>query len=149
MKEVEFLRLTKLMQLTSSDNDYEALAALRKANLILGRSNFSWSEFISPLSFLHDGKTPPRPRKKRKARPVPKSEFTPLGHDSPMPFGKYGPRGEGLSMAEVPAEYLHWLWRESGFANFGRLVGDSGSVADYIRRNLVALENEYPIGAWK
>lgn len=56
-----------------------------------------------------------------------------------MPFGKH----KGQPMQDVPASYLHWLW-----AN-----GKSGDklcpVADYIRRNVSVLEQEYPDGIWE
>jgi hypothetical protein len=43
-------RFVKLMMLTQSDHDGEALVALRKANGLLVRDNQNWQEFI-------DGKT--------------------------------------------------------------------------------------------
>lgn len=61
-----------------------------------------------------------------------------LTDTSKMPFGKY--RGE--EMQNVPASYLHWLWSN----------GKSGDklcpVANYIRENLSALEQEYKDGIW-
>lgn len=62
-----------------------------------------------------------------------------LEDDSPMPFGKY--RGEPMS--DVPASYFHWLWAEKGMKS-----DVQSPVADYIRRNLVSLEIEYPDGIW-
>lgn len=68
-------------------------------------------------------------------------------HDTdPMPWGKYGPKpkGQGLLMQDVPASYFHWLWTEGG------KKGDKVCpVADYIRRNLILLETEYPDGIWE
>ncbi len=37
---------TKLMMLTTSTNDHEALSALRKANEMLSQSGNNWEEFI-------------------------------------------------------------------------------------------------------
>lgn len=55
----------------------------------------------------------------------------------PMPFGKY----KGQPMQDVPASYLHWLWKE--------IQHDKNSeVADYIRRNLSALRTEHRDGIW-
>ena len=61
-----------------------------------------------------------------------------------MPWGKYGPkpRGSGLLMQDVPAGYLHWLWHQ------GKKHDKQCSVADYIRRNLTALEQELPDAIW-
>ncbi len=39
-------KLIKLMNLTTSTYDGEALNAIRKANLLLAESNISWTEFI-------------------------------------------------------------------------------------------------------
>jgi len=56
----------------------------------------------------------------------------------PMPFGKHA----GQPMQDVPASYLHFLWHNG-------LKNDRMSpVADYIRRNLHALKQEYPDGIW-
>lgn len=55
-----------------------------------------------------------------------------------MPFGKY----KGVPMQDVPVTYLHWLWHE------GMKSDRSGSVSDYIRRNLDALKQEYPDAIW-
>lgn len=56
----------------------------------------------------------------------------------PMPFGKH----KGTAMQDVPAPYLHWLW-----AN-GKEEDKTCPVADYIRRNLTALKQEYRDGIW-
>jgi len=56
----------------------------------------------------------------------------------PMPFGKH----KGESMQDVPASYLHWLWT-NGLKDEKR-----NPAADYIRRNLSALKEEYPDGIW-
>ena len=56
----------------------------------------------------------------------------------PMPFGKH----KGVPMQDVPASYLHWLWSD------GKKHDVQCPVADYIRRNLHALEQEHPDGIW-
>lgn len=58
---------------------------------------------------------------------------------SPMPFGKH----RGMPMQDVPASYLHWLWTS------GKKDDKQCAVADYIRRNLSALQQEYPDGIWE
>ena len=62
----------------------------------------------------------------------------PLDDLSPMPWGKH----RGVPMQDVPAQYLWWLWTE------GMMSNKQEPVADYIRRNLEALKQEYPDGIW-
>lgn len=64
----------------------------------------------------------------------------PLVDLSPMPWGKH----KGVPMQDVPASYMFWLWTQRGFEN-----NRVDSVADYIRRNLSAFEQEYPDGIWR
>lgn len=61
-----------------------------------------------------------------------------LSDISPMPFGKYS----DTPMQDVPASYFHWLWTTG--KEFDKLC----PVADYIRRNLEALKQEYKDGIW-
>lgn len=58
-----------------------------------------------------------------------------------MSFGKY----KGTIMQDVPAKYLHWLWTEGGLSKETK----TSDVADYIERNLSALETEYTNGIWR
>jgi len=55
-----------------------------------------------------------------------------------MPWGRH----QGKPMQDVPASYLHWLWCN------GKCQDKTWPVADYIRRNLVALKMEHPDGLW-
>ena len=55
-----------------------------------------------------------------------------------MPFGKH----KGLPMMDVPANYLFWLWTN------GKEHDKQCPVADYIRRNLTALQQEHTDGIW-
>ena len=55
-----------------------------------------------------------------------------------MPFGKH----KGVPMQDVPAGYLHWLWTN------GAEQDRVSQVADYIRRNLAVLKEEYGDGIW-
>ena len=64
----------------------------------------------------------------------------PLKDTDKMPWGKHA----GTPMQDVPASYFFFFWTEKG------LQKDKVSpVADYIRRNLDALEQEYPDGVWQ
>ena len=66
-----------------------------------------------------------------------------LADTDPMPFGKYGPAGMKFTMEQVPADYLFYLWTNGLEHNM------ESPVADYIRRNMSALEVEYPDGIWR
>jgi hypothetical protein len=59
-----------------------------------------------------------------------------------MPFGKY----KGTLMQDVPASYLHWLWTNERDPMRAKVKVDQ--VADYISRNLTALQKEHPDGIW-
>ncbi len=63
--------------------------------------------------------------------------MNPLTDTDPMPFGKYN----GDPMQDVPASYLHWLWKEIQYDK-------TSNVGDYIRRNIDALKQEYSNGIW-
>lgn len=63
--------------------------------------------------------------------------FKPLTDTDPVPFGKH----KGVPMQDVPVTYLHWLWQEMRHDK-------SSPVADYIRRNLHALQSENPDAIW-
>lgn len=56
-----------------------------------------------------------------------------LTDTDPMPFGKH----KGTPMQDVPSSYLHWLWTEGGLKD-----DKFGGVANYVRRNLHALQME-------
>lgn len=84
----------------------------------------------------------------------------PLTDLDPMPFGKYGPKApmrERKLMQDVPAKYFHWLWTEGELsklragisAHSTDLKDQNDQVADYIKRNLSALETEYTNGIWR
>ena len=61
-----------------------------------------------------------------------------LKDDSLMPFGAH----KGKRMEEIDAKYFHWLWTN------GMKESKISPVADYIRRNLSALQLEYKDGIW-
>jgi len=64
--------------------------------------------------------------------------MTQLNDMDKMPFGKH----KGVPMQDVPAAYLHWLWSN------GKEHDKICPVADYIRRNVTALSQEYRDGIW-
>jgi hypothetical protein len=63
-----------------------------------------------------------------------------LTDTDPMPWGKY----KNTPMQDVSADYLFFLWTK-----LGKERDKQCPVADYIRRNLSALEQDYPDGIWR
>jgi hypothetical protein len=61
-----------------------------------------------------------------------------LSDTDPMPWGMH----RGKQMAEIPADYLFYLWTH------GKKEDKWCPVADYIRRNKSALELEHKDGIW-
>jgi hypothetical protein len=49
VKLAEIERLKKLLALTQSENDHEALAAMRRANAILAKHNIDWNSLFAAL----------------------------------------------------------------------------------------------------
>lgn len=64
-----------------------------------------------------------------------------LQDTDPMPFGQH----RNTPMQDVPAKYLHYL-HTTGIQQDTQ--PDRKQVADYIRRNLSALQQEYKDGIW-
>lgn len=58
-----------------------------------------------------------------------------LNDESPMPFGAHN----GTPMAEVPAEYLVWVWNE-GLHSASQEDTKRGTVARYIHKSAEAIE---------
>jgi uncharacterized protein (DUF3820 family) len=63
-----------------------------------------------------------------------------------MPFGKY--YKERVTMAEIPAGYLHYLWTSGLKEHELKQNSPQGAVARYIQRNLIHLKKEHPDGIW-
>ena len=62
------------------------------------------------------------------------TEFT---DTDPMPFGQH----QGRPLQDVPASYFHYLWTTG-------MKDKRTPLAEYIRKNLDALKQEYPDGIW-
>lgn len=63
--------LIKLMMMTTSPNDGEALTAMRKANAMLAEANVNWAEFLSAVKTTNERvdqtfRTPPSQRQARR-----------------------------------------------------------------------------------
>lgn len=63
-----------------------------------------------------------------------------LSDTDPMPIGKMF---RGTPMQDIPAWHLFWWWTQKGLK-----YDKQSNVADYIRKNLNALQDEYKDGIW-
>jgi hypothetical protein len=81
MVELDKERLAKLLSMTSSDHDAEALAAIRKANELLRLNKKSWSDVLGSDAPAIE---PPRPAPPSSTRP-------PAARSSPSRPPPYGP----------------------------------------------------------
>jgi hypothetical protein len=64
----EFERLKKMMGLTFSDNDGEALNALRAANKVLQGKKLTWRDVLERTVTVDVEAAPPEPRPREEAR---------------------------------------------------------------------------------
>lgn len=64
--------LIKLMMLTTSDNDGEALTALRKANKILAAAKVNWAELLGDRKVDNSFRVPPSKRADPPSSPRPR-----------------------------------------------------------------------------
>jgi hypothetical protein len=86
MVELDKERLAKLLSMTGSDHDAEALAAIRKANELLRLNKKSWSDVLGPDAPAIE---PARPAPSSPVRP-PAARSSPYG---PMPRAPEPPPG--------------------------------------------------------
>ncbi len=68
---MDFDRLLKLLNLTRSDNDHEALLAIRQANKLMDDHNLSWDNCMMEVT----------PRRTETPRPSPRQDHTWAGGD--------------------------------------------------------------------
>lgn len=66
MKVKDFNTLVKLMQMTFSESDGEALTALRKGNGILLANNLNWQQVLNKVVQLEVEEAPPEPEPSEK-----------------------------------------------------------------------------------
>lgn len=78
-----------------------------------------------------------------RGRRAPVGTFKQLQDTDKMPFGKYSKTNPPTLMQDVPADYLFYLWTH------GLEHNKQSPVADYIRRNLSSLSQEYTDGIWE
>ncbi len=60
-------KILSVLNLTTSDNDHEALAAIRTANSILKKHKSSWNEFFK-MPKVHYQQQPPKQEPKRESK---------------------------------------------------------------------------------
>lgn len=70
--------------------------------------------------------------------------MTPLQDTDKMPWGKF----KNTPMQDVPADYFHWLWTGENNPSPLKHKVKVCPVADYIQRNMLALQEEYEDGIW-
>ncbi len=91
----EFSKLIKLMQMTTSANDTEALLAVRKANEQMQKLGKSWEELLtSRLTIIADPFESLQAPPQRKTAPPPANHppFTPSPPPPPTPQPQSSPR---------------------------------------------------------
>ncbi len=66
---MDHVRLTKLLMMTTSSHDGEALAAIRKANAILKEAGVNWQEFLAGRLPSSARMGPPPPKRDAGPRP--------------------------------------------------------------------------------
>ncbi len=115
-------KFIKLMMMTQSSNDGEALTALRKANGMLAGENMNWSEFISGI--------------KTKPAPVPKGRGT--TDTAPEKYSRYDGKYQQFNDPKI-ANMLASLMRDAkgGFRDFVE------SVESYWREHGYLTERQY------
>jgi len=65
---VDMVRLVKLLNMTESQHDGEALTAIRRSNALLRQSKTSWEELLAPLSTPQQV-SPPHPKPEQPIAP--------------------------------------------------------------------------------
>jgi hypothetical protein len=70
MDAADFSRLRKLLALTTSDADGEALSAIRMANAILTRTKVHWFDVMDAAERVTEEQQPAPPRKSRVAEEI-------------------------------------------------------------------------------
>jgi hypothetical protein len=112
----------KLMQMTTSSHDAEALVAIRKANALLAAANVNWEEFLAALDQQSRSSymTPPSKRKRDHDMPEP-TEFHDIGgkHDDDVEIDKlfervYDRVPSGSSFYEF-VQSVHDFWTQKGY----------------------------------
>jgi hypothetical protein len=116
---------TKLMMLTTSTNDHEALTALRKANAILAGDRISWAELLEGLSKPKRTAEASVRRNRKKAKasrsPPPRREPEPdrwqrydNAQEINLMFACVYHNGVGGTFAAF-IESIHAFWTQHGF----------------------------------
>lgn len=102
---------TKLMMMTTSDNDQEALTALRKANGILAEAGVNWEEFLNAVDIERRNKTG-QSRKRERERNDRAANF------SDVQSGKRNGRYDDADAINALFEMAYQNVTNSGFRGF-------------------------------
>jgi hypothetical protein len=109
---IKFQIFVKLMQMTTSDSDAEALVAIRKANAMLKAERKNWEDLITGLVPM---------TKEAEARPQRRNYEDPLQHEYPSSesintaFEEAFNRVNRASSFYATIESIHTWWEEKGF----------------------------------
>jgi hypothetical protein len=105
-------QLIKLLNLTGSDYDAEALGAIRRSNALLRRHQMTWAELLAPS---HDPLQTPQPRS---------PQARPQRHKS-SPMGSHGSRGKPMweYHTRYTQQHRHWTAYESRQEWLSRSLG--------------------------
>lgn len=125
-------RLIKLMMMTTSTNDAEAVAAVRKANSLLASEKTNWSDFIN-------GVPSPRPA------PPPRPPMRPAGRGTSEAAARHDRPQSRFTDKEIP-RMLSSLLRDSkgGFRDFVESINDHWCNKGYLtERQYEAVVNAY------
>lgn len=117
--------LAKVMMMTTSENDHEALAALRRANAMLASSRVNWTDLLVGRSEPRSHYTPPQSTTKGNTRSPPKSasrwksssgvwnDEDEINRMFELLFRKFGPR----TMFHSFIQDVHQFWERYGYLN--------------------------------
>jgi len=123
-----FVVFAKLMEMTTSSNDSEALVAVRKANAMLGRIGRSWTELLegkvtmmpgSPFEAIPDPFAKEQPKRPKSASGPRHDSTTDPDIDSMFDALLVGPRRITTSFRAF-VEDVHDWWQNKGFLSHGQ-----------------------------
>lgn len=118
--------LVKLMMMTTSPNDGEALTAIRKANALLAAANVNWAEFLSAVETTkkqEDQEYRKPPSQRRRERTQDDNAFSDVGRGSQQKYDDASIIDPMFDAAFANArgsfvdflESVHAWWLDKGF----------------------------------
>lgn len=110
---IKFQIFVKLMQMTTSDSDAEALVAIRKANAMLKAERKNWEDLITGLVPMTKEAEAPRPQRRNYEDPL-QHEY-PSSESINTAFEEAFNRVNPGSSFYATIESIHTWWEEKGF----------------------------------